>query len=593
MKLFENIPTFRKIPHSPVLFIWEALSGARKWFVTTLVLAFFLQLMKVYVPVFFSEMVNYFAAISPEDVSTSKVGRFLAAILCAYLAQIILRMINELINENFVRNYATAKIELFAVDYLANHSEKYFAAQKTGELAQKITNCAEKTSQALFVFAQLRSNVLMVCINFFFIGRVNAWFLVLILIFGSFSILRTYQASFAVRDLNEKYSNALDDFNGTLADSISNALNVKATGAQDIEVRYVTKIFHKLKDTRFAMLEKMQDVLRVQNFMLCLFQTAVFVMLLRLWYQKQINIGDVTLVLMLVNSVTHCFTQILAKVCDLNSLSGALEAAMLPLTVKHDIKNAHGAKKLKIKNQEIVFDHVGFAYDNKTVFKNLSFVIKKHEKIGIVGLSGSGKTTLINLLQRAYDVSQGKIYIDGQDIARVTLHSLHNAIAIIPQDTSLFHRTIAQNIAYGRLNASMADIKKAAVKAWADEFIRDLPQGYQTKVGEKGVKLSGGERQRIAIARAIVKNSPILILDEATSSLDSKTEKYIQRAMKNLMKGKTVIAAAHRLSTLKEMDRIIVLNNGCIAEQGTIAELLALNGLFKNFWDIQSKKTPA
>ncbi|MBP5615560.1 MAG: ATP-binding cassette domain-containing protein [Alphaproteobacteria bacterium] len=327
--------------------------------------------------------------------------------------------------------------------------------------------------------------------------------------------------------------------------------------------------------------------------MLCLFQTAVFVMLLRLWYQKQINIGDVTLVLMLVNSVTHCFTQILAKVCDLNSLSGALEAAMLPLTVKHDIKNAHGAKKLKIKNQEIVFDHVGFAYDNKTVFKNLSFVIKKHEKIGIVGLSGSGKTTLINLLQRAYDVSQGKIYIDGQDIARVTLHSLHNAIAIIPQDTSLFHRTIAQNIAYGRHNASMADIKKAAIKAWADEFICDLPQGYQTKVGEKGVKLSGGERQRIAIARAIVKNSPILILDEATSSLDSKTEKYIQRAMKNLMKGKTVIAAAHRLSTLKEMDRIIVLNNGCIAEQGTIAELLALNGLFKNFWDIQSKKTPA
>ena len=221
------------------------------------------------------------------------------------------------------------------------------------------------------------------------------------------------------------------------------------------------------------------------------------------------------------------------------------------------------------------------------MFRKLNLKISAGEKVGIVGASGSGKSTLINLLQRAYDIQGGEILIDGQNIALIKQNSLHDKIALIPQDTSLFHRTISQNIAYGNQRATQAEIEKAAKQAYADDFIRALPKGYQTKVGEKGVKLSGGQRQRIAIARAILKNSPILVLDEATSALDSEAEKYIQKAMKNLMKKKTVIAIAHRLSTLKEMDRIIVLDKGKIVEEGKIDDLLCAGGVFQHLWEIQ------
>ena len=197
---------------------------------------------------------------------------------------------------------------------------------------------------------------------------------------------------------------------------------------------------------------------------------------------------------------------------------------------------------------------------------------------------------MIKLLQRSYDVQSGAIFIDGQNIAKVKQDSLCEAIAVIPQDTSLFHRTISQNITYGKLRAKQSEMENAAKKAYADDFIKDLSKGYQTKVGERGVKLSGGERQRLAIARAILKDSKILILDEATSALDSEAEKYIQKAMKNLMKNKTVIAIAHRLSTLKEMDRIVVLDKGRIVEQGKIEDLLAAEGKFQYLWNIQNNK---
>ncbi|MBQ7633166.1 MAG: ATP-binding cassette domain-containing protein [Alphaproteobacteria bacterium] len=321
--------------------------------------------------------------------------------------------------------------------------------------------------------------------------------------------------------------------------------------------------------------------------MVCLFEVCALFLLIYLWYHEKVSIGDVTLVLMLMGMIMDCFTAILGNISTLNTLLGALQAAMMPFVVKHEIVDAPHAKVLKISGGEIEFKNVKFGYDNKKVFNKLSFKIKAGEKIGIVGASGSGKSTLINLLQRAYDIQSGEILIDGQNVTRVKQNSLHEAIALIPQDTSLFHRTVSQNIAYGHLKAKQSEIEQAAKQAYADDFIKELPKGYQTKVGEKGVKLSGGQRQRVAIARAILKNSPILILDEATSALDSESENYIQKAMKKLMKGKTVIAIAHRLSTLKEMDRIIVLDKGKIIEQGKIEDLLKSGGQFQHLWEIQ------
>ena len=227
--------------------------------------------------------------------------------------------------------------------------------------------------------------------------------------------------------------------------------------------------------------------------------------------------------------------------------------------------------------------------ENQVVALNdVSFSVQKGEFIAIIGPSGSGKSTLIKLLSRYYDVQGGQICIDGQDIREVTQESLRKNIALIPQDPSLFNRTIMENIRYGNLQAGDEEVFEAARKAYIHDYILTLPQGYQSKVGERGVMLSGGERQRIAIARAILKNAPVLVLDEATSALDSESEHYIQEALRDLMKGKTVIAIAHRLSTLKEMNKIVVMEKGKIVEEGSHATLLRKKGAYYNFYKMQS-----
>ena len=238
----------------------------------------------------------------------------------------------------------------------------------------------------------------------------------------------------------------------------------------------------------------------------------------------------------------------------------------------------------------ITIDSIDFNYENTKVFNNFSVTIPAGQKIGFIGRSGAGKTTLVSLLLRHFDVQKGEIRIDGTSITDVKLESLRRAIAFVPQDTSLFHRTILENIKYSNPDATNEDVYHAAKLAQADSFIKNLPEGYETTVGERGVKLSGGQRQRIAIARAFVKNSPILILDEATSSLDSESESAIQDSLESLMKDKTVIAIAHRLSTLKKMDRIVIIKDGKIVEDGVPEDLLKIpNGIFRNMWDHQVK----
>ena len=589
MKVFDSIQPMRKVYNHPMLFLWECLYGARKWVFMGMFLAFCLQLMKVCVPVFFSDMIDYFAKITPQEISWAKMWYLLAGIFGAFIMQSVFRMMREVLEENRVRNYINAKIKLFGVDYLSKHSEGYFAGQKTGELSQKVIRCAKETSFLHAMLSRMYSNMFLALLDFYFIGRVSLWFLLLVITFGGLSFYFSYRSSFQIRDLNKNVEDMWDAFTGTKADSIGNALTVKTFGSEDYELSFVQKAYQGARDARIEALNKAQDLFRIQNTAVVGFEVCALLLLIRLWYKQEISVGDVTLVMLLLNTVIMCVVRTMGDVFDLNATFGSLKAAMIPFEAKHDIIDEPHAKKLKTKGGNIEFKNVKFSYENKTVFRKLNLKISSGEKVGIVGASGSGKSTLINLLQRAYDIQGGQILIDGQDIFLIRQNSLHDEIALIPQDTSLFHRTISQNIAYGNQKATQKEIEQAAKLAYADEFIKKLPKGYQTKVGEKGVKLSGGQRQRIAIARAILKNSPILVLDEATSALDSEAEKYIQKAMKNLMKNKTVIAIAHRLSTLNEMDRIIVLDKGKIVEEGRIDDLLTAGGAFQYLWEIQGK----
>lgn len=310
-----------------------------------------------------------------------------------------------------------------------------------------------------------------------------------------------------------------------------------------------------------------------------------------LWVHKQITIGDVVYIFTVIGGSLLGTIQMMMntfgnKIYQLSLLEKNLELFNEDTQIV-DIENPHN---IRVKPSKIEIKNLTFAYEkNNSVINNLNLTINPGEKIGIVGISGGGKTTLIHLLQRLENTPRGTIFIDGKDITKLSQTDLHQLIAFIPQDTSLFHRSIAENIAYGTFDSTQKQIKKAAQIAYLTDFIKKLPQKYDTLVGDKGIKLSGGQRQRVAIARAVLKNSPILILDEATSALDNESENYIQKAMKDLMKNKTVIAVAHRLSTLKEMDRIIVLNKGTIVEDGKIEDLLTSGGEFQHLWEIQNK----
>ncbi len=327
----------------------------------------------------------------------------------------------------------------------------------------------------------------------------------------------------------------------------------------------------------------------------CLVQVGLMGMLLGMvtlfWSQGQATPGDVVLALttsfIMDGQLRHSTYHIRNLQQAVNELEDMVLFARMPIGVPDKPK----ARTFQPGRGDIRFENVRFAYANQPdpIYDRFSLAIEPGERVGLVGRSGAGKSTFVKLLQRLHDLDAGRILIDGQDIAMVTQASLRQSIALVPQDPALFHRTLAENIAYAKPDATRADIVEAAKRAHADEFIRTLPLGYDTEVGERGVKLSGGERQRVALARAFLADAPILVLDEATSSLDSETELLIQDAMEELMRGRTTILIAHRLSTLRDVDRILVFDKGRIVEQGRQADLLAKpQGLFKSLHETQA-----
>lgn len=391
--------------------------------------------------------------------------------------------------------------------------------------------------------------------------------------------------------LNDEEASAEAKQTGQLADSISNMISVKSYAGEAHErhryANFSRTTFNAGRTLMRATIKR--DVMfgSVQVGITALI--LVFLLAGREW----LGISIATLIL-IVNyaqtiqgelwSITHIFKNI-------NRVFGDAHEMTLILDMVDDVVDLPGADQLVMLQATVNFDHINFKHQGakEAIFQDFSLKVKPGERIGLVGMSGSGKTTLTKLLLRFADVDEGQITISDQNIKEVTQRSLRENIAYVPQETSLFHRTIAENIAYGKLNATPEEIQRAAELANAHEFIKDLPNGYDTLVGERGVKLSGGQRQRIAIARAILKDAPILVLDEATSALDSESEALIQDALNTLMKGRTSIVIAHRLSTVANLDRIVVLEDGKIVEQGTHHQLLGKShGVYNQLWSRQS-----
>jgi ATP-binding cassette, subfamily B, bacterial len=375
-----------------------------------------------------------------------------------------------------------------------------------------------------------------------------------------------------------------------LADAMGNVSAVKAFGNEASEAA-----MHETKSLDRSHKKYLSWIAGIKNdallgTMMSILQITVLGLTLHAVSSHAIAIGTMLLIQVYV-------MQMINELWDLSNMTRTIEQSVADaeemvevFDVKPEVKDPAKPEQIRIKKGEIVCDDVDFTHDgaNDSLFTNFSLTVRSGEKIGLVGHSGSGKTTLTRLLLRFSDIDRGAITIDGQNIAHVAQAELRKHIAYVPQEPVLFHRSLRDNIAYARPDASMEAVKKAAKLAHADEFISQLPDRYDTLVGERGVKLSGGQRQRIAIARAILKDAPILLLDEATSALDSESEILIQKALNKLMKGRTTIVIAHRLSTIQKMDRIVVMDNGSIIEQGSHNELLRQNGAYAKLWNHQS-----
>lgn len=477
--------------------------------------------------------------------------------------------------------------------YLINHSFSFFQSNFTGGLTKKIFDMSSNVERLIrianeqFFIGALRLTVSALIL--FYV--VHPAFSAVLVLWALVFIYLTYVLSLKSQEYSRELSEADVGVGSVLSDSITNIVSIKLFSGIDSEMKQVDhKLDAYIKGNQKLQLYTMQ-INVFQGVGVIILIGLMLALLMHYRTLGKISIGDFALVIMLTTTLVEGVYMIGRQLVEFSKVVGVCNQALSIMRAPHEIVDVPNAKDLIVTDGQIQFNDVKFSYSKKKpVFNKLNLLIHPCEKIGLVGLSGGGKSTLVKLLLRLYDLQEGNISIDGQDIKQIKKDTLHNSIAAIPQEPELFHRTVLENIRFARPGASDEQVYQAAKKAHCDEFINELPERYQSLVGERGIKLSGGQRQRIAIARAVLKNAPILVLDEATSALDSLTEKHIQEALDEAMQGKTVIVIAHRLSTLKSMNRILVFENGCIVEDGSPKELLKnTDGKFSMFWKMQSE----
>lgn len=485
-----------------------------------------------------------------------------------------------------------AAIRMDVFNYVKEHSLRYFIDNLAGSLGTKIKDIPQS---AMNLVDQFLWNFIGLLVGFFFsvaiVTTVDILFASLMLIFFTIHMGVTLYYLKPLINLISTHYESQAKLTGETIDIFNNILSVRLFARTAFETMRLQSIYQSDEMGKSAKVNRLHlkvNFIRGMNGNVFMFSVIYF--LIQKWIKGEVTPGDISLVAMscftIMGHLWHLTHNLVHMMQDYGTIQSALEIIDEP----HGVVDQAQAKVLKVQKGEIVFDKVTFGYKaDQILFDQLSLRIKPGQKVGLVGFSGSGKTTLVNLILRAFDLKSGQIQIDGQDVAAVTQDSLRQEIALIPQDPSLFHRSIGDNIRYGNIDASDEALVNAAQKAHCHEFITLMKDGYGTIVGERGLQLSGGQRQRLGIARAFLKNAPILILDEATSALDSITEGYIQESLHQLMEGKTVLVVAHRLSTLASMDRILVFDKGVLKEDGTQAELIANKGHFWRMWTHQQE----
>ncbi len=476
--------------------------------------------------------------------------------------------------------------------HLTGHAPGYFADRLPGVLSSRIT----ATSNAVFTIENMFVwNVLPPCAATF--GAIAYLITVSLEMAGALVLVALvvmavmFKIAAAGRPLHNDFATKAAAVDGEMVDVIGNMALVKAFGGIAREHRRFDRTVDREMQARRKSLQYLEKLRLLHAMVVVVMTLGLLAWALKLWQAHQATAGDVILVTTLGLAVLSATRDLAVALVDVTQHMARLSEALSTLLTPHEMQEYPEAQTLVPGGARVTFEDVTFGYpQGRTVFRNVSLEIEPGQRVGLVGPSGGGKSTLIALLQRFYDVQGGRILIDGQDIARITEDSLRQAMAIVPQDTALLNRTLAENIRYGRPEASDAEVWEAAINARCRPFIETLPEGLETVVGNRGLKLSGGQRQRIAIARAFLKNSPILLLDEATSALDSESEEAIRLALERLMEKRTVITVAHRLSTLRGFDRILVLQGGELVQDGHPDELMRREGPYSTLIQMEMSR---
>jgi ATP-binding cassette subfamily B multidrug efflux pump len=610
--LFERLLKPTGIPKRPeppaglVDFYWHYARQAKGLFIGLFVAGFFVAVLDSLIPVFIGRIVTLITTHSPDELFT----RFGPVLIGMGLVLLVLRPL-ALTAQNMMANQAIAAnvgnlIRWQNHWHVVRQSWSFFQNDFAGRIANRVMQTGPAIRESLVALITAVWYILVYgTAAVILLASADPWLALPILIWfvAYLVMLRVFVPR--MRDRSKTVSEARSLLTGRVVDSYTNILTVKLFARAHEEDAYVrdaldehTGMFHaSLRlNTLFGLtLSTLNAMMVVSTAGLALY----------LWSRGLVAVGTVAMALPLAWQIVSISGWVAWQVTNIFENVGVVQEGMMTIAQPITLTDGANAPALAVTRGEITFDDVRFGYGRQpsvdedgrprpfAVLQDFALTIRPGEKIGLVGRSGAGKSTAVNLLLRFFDVEAGRILIDGQDIAGVTQESLRSQISVVTQDTSLLHRSIRDNIRYGRPEATDDDVTAAAKLAHADAFIMDLEdwkgrRGYEAQVGERGVKLSGGQRQRVAIARVILKNAPILVLDEATSSLDSEVEGAIQASLDTLMAGKTVIAIAHRLSTIARMDRLVVLDRGHIVEQGSHAELLRAGGHYAALWKRQS-----